>query len=98
VDKARELELQCMIPNWDTKSITRPVVDIFTVRFKKFQTSLLATFNKKIGEIKEGKARYLEPEADEITPCQVVQEDLDAPDEDNSDSLEEISTLHDSDD
>ncbi|KAF8257379.1 hypothetical protein EI94DRAFT_1818072 [Lactarius quietus] len=89
-NKAKELELQCTLPNRDAKSTARPVVDIFTAGYKKFQTSSLATFNKKIADIRQGRARQLEPEADEITPCQVVE----GPEADNSDPMGELSTLH----
>ena len=89
-NKAKELELQHMIPNREGSSSVRPVVDIFTYGYKKFQTSSLATFNKKLTDIRQGRARELEPETDEITPCQVV-EGLD------TDDLEppgELSALH----
>jgi hypothetical protein len=50
----------------------------------------LATCNKKIADIQQGWSRQLEPEADEITPCQVI-ESLDI---DKSDPIGELSALH----
>ncbi|KAF8273933.1 hypothetical protein EI94DRAFT_1563157, partial [Lactarius quietus] len=50
-NKAKELEVQCTIPDHDTNYTASPVVDIFTAGYKKFQTSSLAMFNKKIADI-----------------------------------------------
>ena len=89
-NKANELDLQHIVPNQEGSSTMRPVVDIFTTGYKKFQTSSLVTFNKKLADLRQGRARELKPEVDEITPCQVV-EDLDA---DNVEPLGEQSALH----
>jgi hypothetical protein len=67
-----------------------PVVDIFTAGYTKFQTSSLATFNKKITNIQQGRARPIEPEANEIPPCPIVE----GKDLDDSEPLEELSSLH----
>ena len=87
--KASELELQTAIVNRSGNSTARPVVDIVTAGYRKFQASSLATFNKKIADMKKGNSS--KTEVDEITPCQVV-EGLDA---DESEPSEEISVLHD---
>jgi hypothetical protein len=89
-NKTEELELQYVIPDREAKSTMHPVVDIFIAGYKKFQTSSLATFNKKIADIHQGRARQIEPETDEIAPCQVVE----GPDADDSEPLEELSALH----
>lgn len=90
-DKAGELELQCMVPDRNVKSIACPVVDIFTVGYKKFQTSSLATFNKKIANLQQNRARQLNTEIDKITPCQVL---ADGPEIDDSEPSDDLSALH----
>jgi hypothetical protein len=50
-DKAEELGLQCAIPDRDTQVTVHLVVDILVTGYSKFQTSSLATFNKKIADI-----------------------------------------------
>ncbi|KAH9158595.1 hypothetical protein EDB89DRAFT_2085763 [Lactarius sanguifluus] len=88
VNKANELGLQSVITNRDANSDARSVVDILSTGFKKFRTSSLATFNKKLAD--RGQGSLDQPEADEITPCQVVEdEDIDEPE-----PSEEISELH----
>jgi hypothetical protein len=87
--KANELELQTVIINRDDKSTVRPVVDVVTAGYRKFQTSLLATFNKKVTDMRQGKSS--ESEVDEIAPCQVV----DGVDADESEPTEELSEVHD---
>ena len=89
-NKAKELELQHMIPNREGNSSVRPVVDIFTTGYKKFQTSSLATFNKKLADTRQGRARELEHDTDEIAPCQVVE----GPDADDLEPSGELSVLH----
>lgn len=90
-NKAEELELQCIVPNRDIESTARLVVDILTAGYKKFQMSSLAKFNKKITDLRQGRARQLDPEIDEITPCQVVE----GPEVDDLEPSEELSALHD---
>lgn len=89
-NKANELDLQHTVSNQEGSSTMRPVVNIFTTGYKKFQTSSLAAFNKKLADLWQGRARELKPEVDEITPCQVV-EGLDA---DDVEPLREQSALH----
>ncbi|KAH9174560.1 hypothetical protein EDB89DRAFT_2067508 [Lactarius sanguifluus] len=87
-NKANELGLQSVITDRDANSDARSVVDILSTGFKKFRTSSLATFNKKLAD--RGQGSLDQPEADEITPCQVVEdEDIDEPE-----PSEEISELH----
>jgi hypothetical protein len=70
-NKANELELQCVIPVRVANLTAHPVIDIITAGYRNFQTSSLATVNKKIADMKQGKPS--QPEANEITPCQVVE-------------------------
>ncbi|KAH9021720.1 hypothetical protein EDB85DRAFT_1871750 [Lactarius pseudohatsudake] len=92
-NKASELELQCTIPGRGTNSAARPVVDILTTGYRKFQTSSLATFNKKVADMRQGKPMASQSKVDEIAPCQVT-ESVDADELEHVDS-EELSELHD---
>ncbi|KAH8983562.1 hypothetical protein EDB86DRAFT_3085229 [Lactarius hatsudake] len=87
-NKANELGLQSVITDRGANSDTRPVVDIFTTGFRKFQTSSLATFNKKLADTRRGSQS--QSEVDEIAPCQVVEDG----DTDEPELSEEISELH----
>ncbi|KAH9047964.1 hypothetical protein EDB83DRAFT_2523030 [Lactarius deliciosus] len=87
-NKADELGLQSVIADRDVNSDAHSVVDIFTTGFRKFQTSSLATFNKKIADRAKGSPD--QSEADEITPCQVVEDG----DTDKPEPSEEVSELH----
>ncbi|KAH9051615.1 hypothetical protein EDB83DRAFT_2226099, partial [Lactarius deliciosus] len=89
-NKADELGLQSVIADCDINSDARSVVDIFTTGFRKFQTSSLATFNKKIADRAKGSPDQPGPEADKITPCQVVEDG----DTDEPEPSEEVSELH----
>ncbi|KAH9056477.1 hypothetical protein EDB87DRAFT_1545069, partial [Lactarius vividus] len=68
--KSRELELQCASVNWEANSGCKAVSDVITNGYKKFESSSLATFNKKIADLKNGIP--LQMETDEIAPCQVT--------------------------
>ncbi|KAF8264454.1 hypothetical protein EI94DRAFT_1805827 [Lactarius quietus] len=87
-NKARELELHSVIPDRNSKTTAWPVTDIYTAGFRKFHTSSLANFNKKLADTRKGTST--QPELDEIAPCQLA-EDLDA---DNAEPQGEISALH----
>jgi hypothetical protein len=89
-NKANELELQSTITDRDANSTARPVVDILTAGFRKFQTSSLATFNKKIADMRQGSPS--QSEIDDIAPCQVV-EGAEAEESEPSEELE-LSVLH----
>ena len=82
-NKANELELQCVIPVHVTNLTVRPVINIIAAGYRK---PSLAKFNKNIVDMKQGKPS--QPEANEITSCQVV-EHLDA-----DDSARKLSALH----
>lgn len=86
--KVKELELQSVVPDRDANSTARPVVDIIKAGYRKFQSSSLATFNKKLADMRQGKSS--QPEADEITPCQVI-EDAEV---DDTEQDTEVSVLH----
>lgn len=80
-NKAKELELQILVPGCDCDSSAKPVADIYTNGFRKFQSSSLATFNKKLEDMRQGSPT--QPEVDEIPPCQVMEgvdnDDLESP-------------------
>jgi hypothetical protein len=86
--KAAELNLQCKVTRREGNSTAQPRVDILTAGYRKFQSSSLATFNKKLADMRQGGIS--QPEVDDIAPCQVV-EDTDTDDLDT----EELSALHD---
>ncbi|KAH9158718.1 hypothetical protein EDB89DRAFT_1867624, partial [Lactarius sanguifluus] len=87
-NKADELGLQSVITDRDVNSDACSVANIFTTGFRKFQTSSLVTFNKKIADRAKGSPDQLE--ADEITPCQVVEDS----NTDEPEPSEEVSELH----
>jgi hypothetical protein len=87
-NKANELKLQCVIPDCDANMTAKPVVNIFTAGYKKFQTSSLAIFNNKIDDTQQGRARQIEPETDETTLCQVVDK------QESDDSLDNSNIFH----
>ncbi|KAI9436430.1 hypothetical protein H4582DRAFT_2078512 [Lactarius indigo] len=93
-NKARELDLQTAIVDRPAEGNTapRPVVNIFTAGFKKFQTSSLATFNKKLADMRQGSpsSGHWQSEVDEIAPCQLIEDE----DGDELDVSGELSVLH----
>ncbi|KAF8258084.1 hypothetical protein EI94DRAFT_1816167 [Lactarius quietus] len=76
-----------LVKKQDTDSNTRPVADIYTLGFRKFQLVSLATFNKKLADMRQGSPTQIE--IDNIAPCQVV-EGTDADDTETG----ELSALH----
>lgn len=85
-NKAKGLELQSLVPGCDHDSAAKPVTDIYTTGFRKFQSSSLATFNKKLEDMQESSPT--QPKVDEIAPCQVMEcadiDDLESPSGDQS--------------
>ncbi|KAH9036996.1 hypothetical protein EDB85DRAFT_2142800 [Lactarius pseudohatsudake] len=92
-NKARELELQTTIVDQEDNLTLRPVANIFTTGFKKFQTSSLVTFNKKLADMRQGSPgpNHWQSEVDKIAPCQVIEDEG----VDDSDVSGELSVLHD---
>ena len=88
-NKVVELQLQHKVTNREGNSTAQPRVDILTTGYRKFQSSSLATFNKKLADTRLGGIS--QPEVDEIAPCQVV-EDVEADNLETEDS--ELSVLH----
>lgn len=88
-NKSAELELQCKVRRREGNSNAQPRIDILTAGYRKFQSSSLATFNKKLADMRQGGIS--QPEVDDIAPCQVV-EDADA--DDLEADAEELSVLH----
>lgn len=89
-NKSAELKLQCKVKRREGNSTAQPRVDILTHGFRKFQSSSLATFNKKLEDMRQGDIS--QPEVDDIAPCQVV-DDTDADDLEAGNG--ELSALHD---
>jgi len=89
--KARELQLQRVVPRREGNLQVKPVPDLHAVGLRKFETSSLATFNKKIIDMKQGITYQLEE--DEIAPCRMgVDTDVD-----QEEPSEDTSVLHDDD-
>lgn len=91
-DKTRELDLQTVVTEREAKVKVHP--DILAVGYRKFESSSLATFNRKIADLKEGISCHSELESDEIAPCQVLDDEAD---DDDSEPIGEVSDLHDDD-
>jgi hypothetical protein len=70
-NKAAELEIQHKVTCREGNSTAQPRVNILTTGFCKFQSSSLATFNKKLTDMRQGGIS--QPEVDDIAPCQVVE-------------------------
>lgn len=90
--KAKEHDLQCATIDREANSDCKPVVDVIAFGHKKFESSSLATFNKKIADLKQGIP--IQMETDEIAPCQVIDAVVDAVDPDDLELTEEQSALH----
>jgi len=88
VEKSQELGLQSVTIDWKANSNCKAVADVITTGHKKFESSSLATFNKKIANLKQGIP--IQMETDEITPCQVI----DTMNTDDLELSEENSALH----
>lgn len=83
-DKARELQLQERIPDRDVAA--KPTPDLRALGQQKFESSSLATFNKKLLEIKSGQKPTLED--DELPPAR-LEIDLD----EDGESMEDHDTF-----
>ena len=88
--KSRELDLQCATIDRGANINGKAVTDVIASGHKKFETSSLAAFNKKIADMKRGIP--LQMETDEITPCQVI--DTGDPSLDEPEVTEEQSAIH----
>ena len=62
-NKARELKLQTKLTNRNV-SMPKPITDLWNMGRQKFESASLATFNKKIQDLKAG--RPVEGEMDDI--------------------------------
>ncbi|KAF8873927.1 hypothetical protein BD779DRAFT_1451327 [Infundibulicybe gibba] len=72
-NKAQELNLQHYVPNREGRSIAKLVPDLRALGREKFESSSLATFNKKIADLKEGRPPVMEE--DEIVPVALAVDD-----------------------
>jgi hypothetical protein len=91
--KSRELGLQCATIDREANTNCKAVTDVIAHGHQKFEASSLATFNKKIADMKQGIP--LQMEIDEIAPCQVT--DITDPSLDELEVTEDLSAIHDSD-
>jgi len=83
--------LQKAVKDRGPNSCAKLVTDIVKAGFKKFESSSLATFNKKISVMKQGGVAPVE--VDDIAPCGLVA----MVDTDDSEMEPgELSVLHDS--
>jgi hypothetical protein len=87
--KARDLKLQTKTPNRKDNKTVKHIIDLQACGFKKFESSALAAFNKKIALIKQGKE--IPVEEDEITTCPIVGHTMDT---DNIENYGELTVLH----
>jgi len=87
-EKSRELGLQSVTIDREANSNCKAVADVIATGHKKFELSSLATFNKKIANLKQGIP--IQMETDEIAPCQVI----DTVNADDLELSEENSALH----
>jgi len=83
--KARDLKLQIKTPNRKDNKTAKQIIDLQACGFKKFESTALAAFNKKIALIKQGKE--IPVEDDEITTCPIVGHTMDNEDIENYEEL-----------
>lgn len=88
--KSKELNLQSLIVGREANTNCKVVTDVIASGHKKFETSSLVTFNKKIADMKQGIPLHME--TDEIAPCQVI--DTTDPNLDEIEITEENSDIH----
>jgi hypothetical protein len=65
-DKAQELNLHTKLTDRQENKIVKPLINLVVAGYKKFESSSLATFNKKISDSKVGVLTI--QEADDIVP------------------------------
>ena len=91
-NKARELKLQESVVNREGITRLKETPDLRAVSYQKFMNSSLATFNKKLQNMKQGKSTPLED--DEIPPLALTTDSIITQTEGDEN---DISMLHDSD-
>ena len=92
-NKAQELNLQTTIADRPENKHSKPLIDLVASGYKKFESSSLATFNKKIADSKIGVLTI--QEVDEIAPVAFSLTSNDGEDDHEHDAEESI--LHDND-
>lgn len=92
-NKVRELKLQESVVNREGISRLKATPDLRVIGYQKFINSSLATFNKKIENMKQGKSTPLED--NDIPPLALTENSITIENEGNE--IDEISMLHDSD-
>ena len=74
-DKAKELSLQTKIINREGVKHAKLTPDLRARGRQKFSSSVLATFNKKIANIIQGKVALAEVEKDDLPPPAFAERD-----------------------
>lgn len=92
-NKARELKLQESVVNREGIAHLKATPDLRVVGYQKFINSSLATFNKKLENMKQGKSSPLKD--DEIAPLALTTDSNIM--ESEGDEIDDISMLHDGD-
>jgi hypothetical protein len=92
-NKARDLKLQESVANREGITRLKAIPDLRVVGYQKFVNSSLATFNKKLENMKQGKSTPLED--DDIPPLALTTDSNTM--ENEGDEINDISMLHDSD-
>ena len=91
-DKARELDLHTKLTDQSENMNTKSLVNLVVTGYKKYESSSLATFNKKISDSKVGVLTI--QEADDIVPMVFTLNSSDEVyDEDDRDSESESVLL-----
>lgn len=89
-DKAQELNFQTKLTDQLENKNIKPLTNLVVAGYKKFESSSLATFNKKIADSKVGVLTI--QEADDIVPVTFT---LNSNDDSYGDDDREDSVLHD---
>jgi hypothetical protein len=92
-NKARELKLQESVANREGLTRLKATPDLRVIGYQKFINSSLATFNKKLENMKQGKTSLIED--DEIAPLALTTDSNVM--ENEGDKIDDISMLHDGD-
>ena len=94
-NKARELKLQESVVNREGITRLKATPDLRVVGYHKFTNSSLATFNKKLENMKHGKSTPLED--DDIPPLALTTDSNTIESEGDQLEINDISMLHDDD-
>jgi hypothetical protein len=76
-DKAQELFLQVKTPGRQSVQNVKPIVDLRARGREKFSSLSLATFNKRVANMIQGKPGLTEAEPDELPPIAFAERTMD---------------------